>query len=220
MRIQNILRISWFGLSLLAFSFSACAQPGKEADKQPKAPEKATSAASATGATPAGAATPAAAAAAPAPGGAEKLTRPAGLLSDSTGLLSGTDKSEIEDVLRRLREKAQIDFAIAIIDSTNGMDIFNYSLELVREWKIGSQNGGVLLVIAVKDRKWHIQIDKRLEKDLTNNEVKNIGEVMLPDFRENKHADGIKKCIEKMISVLAAKQKFEPIKFKTPDQKQ
>ena len=75
-----------------------------------------------------------------------------------------------------MQERAKIDFAIAVVDTTGERSIFDYSLAMAKEWKIGSENGGILLVVAVKDRKWHIQVTKGLENDLPDAEVKKIGE--------------------------------------------
>jgi uncharacterized protein len=198
MRIRKLSNIILLGL-VFFISVSACAQKGKEADKRPKEPEKSEAAAAIA---------------------AAKLPHPASFLNDKSGLFSESDKAETERVLLELRDKAQIDLAIAVVDTTDGKDIFNYSLAMARDRKVGAKNGGALLVVAIKDRKWHIQIDQRLQTDLSNEEVKNIGEVMIPDFREDKYVEGIKKCVEKMISVLAAKQHFEPIKFTTDVKKQ
>lgn len=195
MKISRPRNLYLFGLLLLIL-FAACARVEKISNEQPVGANKTE-------------------AATPTP--EKQFPEPAGFVTDLSGVLDENSKNEIEEVLRKLRDMAQIDFAIAIIDSTNGKDIFDYSLGMAREWKVGSGNGGVLLVIAIKDRKWHIQIDKRLEKDLSNEEVKQIGEIMVPDFKTDKYADGIKKCVEKMISVLALKQHFDPIKFKTLD---
>ena len=139
--------------------------------------------------------------------------KPSGLVNDFANILDENDEKEIEDVLRRLQEKAKIDMAVVLIDSTAGVPVADYSLAMAREWKIGSENGGVLVFVAIRDKQWHIQVDRRLEKDLPNEEVKQIGEALIPDFKQGDYTAGIKKCVEKMIAVLAQKQHFEPIKF-------
>ena len=134
-----------------------------------------------------------------------------GLVNDFAGVLSEKDKQDLEAVLKRLQERAKIDFAIAVVETTGEKSIFDYSLAMGKEWKIGSENGGILLVAAVKDRKWHIQITRNLEDDLTNAEVKKIGEVIVPDFKSKNYGAGIKKVVNKMIAELAKKQGFEAI---------
>jgi uncharacterized protein len=139
--------------------------------------------------------------------------KPTGFVNDYSETLDAETRGQFERVLSELQKRAKIDFAIALIKSTNGKDIFDYSLALAKDWKVGSKNGGILLVVAIDDRKWFIQIDKRLEQDLTNAEVKQIGETMIEDFKQKLFADGIKKCMKEMILVLSKKQKFEPVKF-------
>lgn len=148
-----------------------------------------------------------------APEKSSKLLKPDGLVNDYAGVLNNDAKQQIEAVVAELQKKAKVDFGLAIIRSTNGEKIFDYSLAVAKDWKIGSENGGILLMVAIEDRNWHIQINKRLEQDLTNEEVKQIGDAMIPYFREKKYTDGLKKCLETMIMVFAEKQKFDPIKF-------
>ena len=134
-----------------------------------------------------------------------------GFVNDFAGVLSEKDKQDLEAALKKLQERAKIDFAIAVVETTGDRTPFDYSLAMAKEWKVGSEKGGILLVVAVKDRKWHIQMTKDLENDLPNAEVKKIGDVVVPDFKNGKYGAGIKKVVNKMIAELAKKQGFEPI---------
>lgn len=129
-----------------------------------------------------------------------------GFVNDFAGILDAKDKAEIESTLRSLQTGSKIDFAIAIVKTTGERSTFDYSLAMAKEWKIGSENGGILLLVAVNDRKWWIQIDKKLQQHLPDAEVKKIGDVMVPDFKAKKYGAGIKKCVEKMIEELERKQ--------------
>lgn len=141
-----------------------------------------------------------------------EFPKPDGFVNDFADALSEKDEQDLESAMQRLQARAKIDIGIAVVDTTGEKRIFDYSLAMAREWKIGSENGGILLVVAVKDRKWHIQVTKGLENDFPDAEVKKIGELMVPDFKNGKYADGIKKCVDKMIAELAKKKGFEPLK--------
>ena len=141
------------------------------------------------------------------------LPAPTGFVNDYAGVLDENSRNEIENVLKELQKRAKIDFAIAVVKSTEGQPIFDYSLETAKNWGVGGVNGGILLMIAVDERKWQIQIDRKLEKVISNDEVKQIGETMLEPLRAGKYYEGIKKCVGAMIEALAKKQGFEPIKF-------
>ena len=60
-----------------------------------------------------------------------ELPKPTGLVNDYAGVLDDKTSKEIEDVLRELQKRAKIDFALAILKSTNGRKISDYSLALV-----------------------------------------------------------------------------------------
>jgi uncharacterized protein len=133
-----------------------------------------------------------------------------GFVNDFAGVLAEKDEQDLEAALRKLQERAKIDFAIALVETTGEKNIFDYSLAMAKEWKVGSENGGILLVVAVTDRKWHIQVTRGLENGLSDAEVKKIGDLVVPDFKNKKYGAGIKKCVNKMIAELARKQGFEP----------
>jgi uncharacterized membrane protein YgcG len=131
---------------------------------------------------------------------------PEGFVNDYSKVLEQAAKSKMEQTLRDFQISAKIDIAVAIVDSTGEESTFDHSLAMSREWKIGSENGGALLFLAVKDRKWHIQIDKKLEQLLTNDEVAAIGAVMLTDLKAKKYGLAIQKCLDKLISSLNEKR--------------
>jgi uncharacterized protein len=139
------------------------------------------------------------------------LPFPKSAVSDFANVLDQDSKEQLEEKLRGLKERGEIDFAIAIIDSTGGQLIFDYSLELARCWGVGARNldkAGLLLVVAIKDRKWHMQISKSIEKNLSNDEVSDLGNLMTEPFRIGSYAEGINKCVDATIDVLAKRRGF------------
>jgi uncharacterized protein len=137
------------------------------------------------------------------------LPLPKSAVSDFANVLDQDSKERLEEKLRGLKERSKIDFAIAIIDSTGEKPIFDYSLALARCWDVGAANpdkAGLLLLIAVKDRKWHMQISKSVEKVLSNDDVGDLGSLMTEPFRTGSYAEGINKCVEATIDVLAKRR--------------
>jgi uncharacterized protein len=137
------------------------------------------------------------------------LPFPKSAVSDFANVLDQNSKEQLEEKLRGLKERSKTDFAIAIIDSTGEKPIFDYSLDLARCWDVGAGNpdkGGLLLLIAVKDRKWHMQISKSIEKVLSNDDVGDVGSLMTEPFRTGSYAEGINKCVDATIDVLAKRR--------------
>ncbi len=142
------------------------------------------------------------------------LPVPTGYVSDFANVLDQTARAELERKLENLNRQGNIDFALAFVEETAGREIFDYSLDLARCWGIGTRNpdgAGVLLLVAVKDRKWHIQITTALEKVLTNADVYEIGDKMIPDFKQGQFAAGVNKSVDAMINTLATRRGFSVV---------
>lgn len=132
-----------------------------------------------------------------------------GFVNDFADVLDEEIKAELGQTLLNFKTHDGIDFDVVTVKTTGGKTIFDYSLKLANDWEIAANNqdrAGVLLLVAVEDRTWHIQIPKTLEKVLSNDEVRQTGAVMNPFFKEQKYGEGIIKCAEKLIEVLREKR--------------
>jgi uncharacterized protein len=132
--------------------------------------------------------------------------RPTGFVNDYANVFDANSKQRLESLLARLREKANIEFAVVTVETTNGQPIFDYSLALAREWGVGpkdsSQGGGLLLLLAVKDRQWRLQVSRSLEKDLPNDVCKELGEQSVEMYHQGRYVEGIEKYVNALISRL------------------
>jgi uncharacterized protein len=111
-----------------------------------------------------------------------------------------------------LREKANIEFAVVTIDTTNGQPIFDYSLALAREWGVGpkdrSQGGGLLLLLAIKDREWRLQVSRSLEKDLPDDVCKQLGDQSKDMYQQGRYVEGVEKYVNALINRLKTTRGF------------
>jgi uncharacterized protein len=131
------------------------------------------------------------------------LPKPYGFVNDFAGLLDKAAHDELEKTLTKFKNSTGIEFAVVTVKSTGNQSAFDYSLALMREWGVGSPaHGGLLLLIVTDDKRWHMQISRRIEKVLSNEEVYQMGSVMIPSFRERKYAEGVKKCVDLFIKEL------------------
>ena len=102
---------------------------------------------------------------------------------------------------------------MAIIETTGGADINDYSMSVARGWGVGppkgQEGGGLLLLIAVKDRKWRIQVSRALEADLPNEATAEIGDRMRPHFSRGDYGAAVNECVEGVVRRLAARRGFD-----------
>jgi uncharacterized protein len=137
---------------------------------------------------------------------------PTGFVNDYSNVLDDLTKRDIESTLARLKARSAIEFAVVTIDTTGGRPIEDYALAVARGWGIGpkdsAKGGGLLLLVAVKDRQWRIEVSRSLEKDLPNDVVLKLGQVMKEPFRQQKYGEGVRKGVDAIIARLAERRGF------------
>ena len=148
------------------------------------------------------------------------LPQPTGYVNDYAGVIDKTTKDKMEVTLTNLDREEQIQFAVVTVDSTSGQEIFNYSLAVARGWGIGSKDvskPSLLLLVAIKDRKYFTQTSRHLEGDLPDGLVGQIQrEQLVPAFRAGQYGKGLSNTINAYITELASKRGFSTDKIFAP----
>ncbi|HEY0003787.1 MAG TPA: TPM domain-containing protein [Pyrinomonadaceae bacterium] len=137
------------------------------------------------------------------------LPKPTGLVNDYAQVIDVESKRRLDRLLTGLLKRAEIGFVVATVETTGGQSVDDYSLAVARGWKVGSKNGGILLLLAIKDRKWRIQVTRQLEGDLPDEEVAKFGQLMMPAAREGRYGEGVEKCARAIIERLAQRRGFK-----------
>jgi uncharacterized protein len=129
---------------------------------------------------------------------------------DYANVIDPATKRKLESVYTNLKQRADIEFAVATVDTTGGRDIFEYSLDVYRAWGIGSKtNDGFLLLIAVKDRKYYTQVGYHLEGDLNDGVVGEIQrKYLVPQLKKGNYSQGIYDTVQAYVATLAQKRGF------------
>ena len=86
-----------------------------------------------------------------------------------------------------------------MLPSTAPEDIFSYANRVANVWKIGRKDvgDGLLIVVAVQDRRMRIEVAKTLEGAIPDLAAKQIIERdMTPAFKRGDYAGGLKQAIE------------------------
>ena len=142
----------------------------------------------------------------------DELSRPKGYVGDYATVISDEAESKLEIKLKQLRERANIEFVVVTLDTTGGEDIFNYSLNAARRWKLAGgkgDKGGILLMLAMKDRKWRVQITDSLKEDLPEAVLAREGEKMYPPIRKGDAGTAVHLFVDGVIAHLAERRGFK-----------
>ena len=132
--------------------------------------------------------------------------RPQGYVSDFAGILSDPERQRIYALCVDLERKTGAQMAVVTVASTSPDTIEQYAVRLFEKWGIGQKgkDNGVLLLVAVRDRKVRIEVGYGLEGVLTDALSKSIIErFMVPAFRQEMYAQGISVGAAAVASVIA-----------------
>jgi uncharacterized protein len=132
-------------------------------------------------------------------------------VSDNAGVIDSATNQRMERILVSMKEKSGIEFAVVTVKTTGDQDIFDYSLAIARGWGIGSSEGeknGLLLLVAVDDHKYFIQVSRHLEGDLPDGLVGEAGRRMREPFRRGDYSGGLMTAVQTIVSTLEEKRGF------------
>src|SRR5258708_20454135 len=130
---------------------------------------------------------------------------------DNAGVVDSPTNQRMEKILRALKETGEIEFAVVTVKATGEQDIFDYSLAVARGWGIGSSEGeknGLLLLVAVDDHKYFVQVSRHLEGDLPDGLVGEAGRRMRDPFRRGDYGSGLMTAVRTLVSTLQEKRGF------------
>lgn len=126
-------------------------------------------------------------------------------VNDFAGVLDATSEAQLNDLCRQVDQKAHAQIAVVTIKSTDGQDIVSYSVALYQAWKIGpkSSSRGVLILLAVEDRKYWTNVGYGLEPILPDGKVGGFGREAVPLLRSGRYGGAVSLMTSRVASVIA-----------------
>lgn len=112
-------------------------------------------------------------------------------VNDYAGVLSQDVRQKIVDIGNELQDKTTAQVVLATIDSLDGQNIDDYSIDLATKWKIGQKNkdNGVLILFAKKERLLKIEVGYGLEGILPDSKTAQIREEYIKPYTKNNDFD-------------------------------
>jgi uncharacterized protein len=123
--------------------------------------------------------------------GVPKLKGP---VNDYAQVISPPVEQQLEQLLRAYQTQTKHQLAVLTVPSLGGDSIEDYAIRVAEEWKLGrtEHDDGVVLLVAVGDRKMRIEVGYGLEGDLPDILAGRIvREQMVPHFRRGDFDSGI-----------------------------
>lgn len=119
---------------------------------------------------------------------------------------SGTEQA-LNAYLLELEQKTGAQLRVLTIKSTKGRDLYSYTMELAQREKLGQadKDNGVVVAIAVKDRKWRIVTGEGIEDTLPDLYCDSVAQqYFIPNFKRGDFSTGIYQGAVAMAQKVAA----------------
>lgn len=126
-------------------------------------------------------------------------------VNDFAGVLSPETKAQLETTLADFDQQTTDEVVVAIVPALDGHDIDTYRNKLFEKWKLGKEgrDNGVLLVIALDERKIGIEVGYGLEgalPDITAAAI--IRDEITPAFKNNDYDTGVKQGVAAILAAI------------------
>ncbi|MBT1705998.1 TPM domain-containing protein, partial [Chryseosolibacter indicus] len=133
-------------------------------------------------------------------------------IHDEAHTLSVQFINSLEQQLKTHEDSTSNQIAVLIIPTLDDYPIEDYTLKVSEKWRLGQQgkDNGVLLFVAINDRKVRIEVGYGLEgvlPDALCNQI--IRNEIAPNFRQNDYEGGIQAATSAILKAIAGEYKAE-----------
>lgn len=130
---------------------------------------------------------------------AAALPRPTAdfFVNDYAGVMTAEDKASVLKQGKNLYAACKAQVVIATVQTLEGTDLEEYSLNLARSWELGDseKNNGVLLLLAEEERQVRIEVGSGLEGALNDAKTGRILDRYAMDyFKEDDFSTGLREA--------------------------
>jgi uncharacterized protein len=136
----------------------------------------------------------------------DSLAKPTDYVSDFAHVLSPEAVTQLDSICAQLdHSQANSQVAIVTVQTMNGDDAADYANRLEDKWKIGKKGSdkGVLVLLAVGDHKYRIDVGYGLEGILNDAKVGDIGREMVPYLKSGNYDSAVTLAVGQVAQVIA-----------------
>ncbi len=128
-----------------------------------------------------------------------------GYVNDFAGVLSADAKNQLTNLCSELDQKANAQIAVVTIHTLDGDSVDDFANRLFEKWGVGPKGSdrGVLILLAVDDRQYHIEVGYGLEGILPDGKVGGFGRQMVPNLKQGDYSGAIVQLTGQIAGVIA-----------------
>ncbi|MBN2019901.1 MAG: TPM domain-containing protein [Sedimentisphaerales bacterium] len=129
--------------------------------------------------------------------GETTLPMPRNYVEDYAGVVDPADEQSLNAILQELEQKTGAQYIILTVQSTSGVPIEQFAIDLAQGWRLGQKgkDNGLLFVFAAQDRRYRFEVGYGLEEFITDQYCGRVGRnILVPYLRQNQYSAGIYKA--------------------------
>jgi len=139
--------------------------------------------------------------------------KPNGYVLDASSVLKAEERESLEQKLRGYADSTSTQFAIVLIPTTGSRDPYDFAMEIGKTWGVGQQgkNNGVVVLVAVEDRKIRIVTGRGIEDVLPDAVCKRIiNRILKPSLKAGDYYVGLDAATTEMMQRASGQFKADP----------
>jgi len=128
-----------------------------------------------------------------------------GHVNDFAQLLNAAERAAMEERLVQLQQKTGAEMAVVTLPSLEGGQIDDFAHKLFQQWGVGKKgkDNGLLLLVAVQDRKARIEVGYGLEPILPDALAGRVlDEQLFPAFKQQRYAEGLDQAMQRVAGIV------------------
>ena len=138
---------------------------------------------------------------------AQELPSPQGYVNDFAGVIPSDDEAAMRGIMSAVKEQTDAEMAVVTVDSMAPYaTVEDFGIALADKWGVGTAGGddGVILIVAVQERKVRIEVGYGLEGAIPDGRAGGIlDNYVLPDLRNNNYGAGLLNGVAAIAEVVA-----------------
>src|SRR6185503_14024706 len=141
----------------------------------------------------------------------KQLPAPTGHVNDFAGVVDAQTRQQLENLLANLKLKTGIEFDIATVESTGGQDITEFSLQVAKDWNVGTRTSpkkSLLLILAVNEKASFTRFSRSVQNDLPEGVLGEMGQRMRALFDSGQFSEGLNAGVQHFVNSMAQKLAF------------
>jgi uncharacterized protein len=132
--------------------------------------------------------------------------KPNGFVNDFANVIDSESNRQIQYLCAQVDQRAQAQIAVVTIQSLEGSTIEAFARHLFHQWGIGpkSNNRGILILLAIRDHKYRVEVGTGLESVITDRKAAGFGREAVPYLKEFKYGRALQVLTRRVTDAIAA----------------